>query len=379
MTLHRTLGRAEDMLSACIERVRYLRRTQQASSWLRSKADLRGDRCHCDPSIAPHYVHSEGLRESADIVLDYGSNVSSPARLQAPPEAAARIAPEMTAGDVVHVKTDLLPAFERSFLPHVREPVVLVTGDSDIAPVAQFAHLLHHPKIARWFAQNADVAGHRERLARIPIGVDNPVYTKLEKRIGFLADIVAGRSAFDMTLSRNDMGDQRALGQIASSCAANIGQRPLRVLCTFHQNHKIAPDISDIPARTEAFAALSGKEICHFVGSRLPQKECWRLHSEFAFEASPHGNGLDCFRTWEALALGTIPIVKKSTLDELYRDNDFPVVIVESWDEVTAANLATWHREFTPLFGSLAPKLTNQFWVDRIRSASDAVRTGIAA
>jgi hypothetical protein len=52
-----------------------------------------------------------------------------------------------------------------------------------------------------------------------------------------------------------------------------------------------------------------------------------------AFVASPHGNGLDCHRTWEALALGCIPIVKRSPIDKVFQG--LPVWIVGSWKEVT--------------------------------------------
>ena len=62
------------------------------------------------------------------------------------------------------------------------------------------------------------------------------------------------------------------------------------------------------------------------------------MNAKFAFTLSPFGNGLDCHRTWEALLLGTIPIVMRSSLDPLFED--LPVVIVDQWSEVTAQRLA---------------------------------------
>ena len=38
------------------------------------------------------------------------------------------------------------------------------------------------------------------------------------------------------------------------------------------------------------------------------------------FALSPGGTGPDTYRTWEALLVGTIPIVKTSQLDNLYSD-----------------------------------------------------------
>lgn len=40
----------------------------------------------------------------------------------------------------------------------------------------------------------------------------------------------------------------------------------------------------------------------------LNRSELWRRHGNYAFVISPPGHGLDCHRTWEALALGCIPI-----------------------------------------------------------------------
>lgn len=47
---------------------------------------------------------------------------------------------------------------------------------------------------------------------------------------------------------------------------------------------------------------------------------------------SPPGGGIDCHRTWEALYMGAIPIVRTSCLDKLF--HNLPVVIVEKWEDV---------------------------------------------
>ena len=52
------------------------------------------------------------------------------------------------------------------------------------------------------------------------------------------------------------------------------------------------------------------------------------------FIVSPDGNGIDCVRTWEALYMGAIPIVKRHVFTEYYAQF-LPIAIVDSWDEVT--------------------------------------------
>jgi hypothetical protein len=53
--------------------------------------------------------------------------------------------------------------------------------------------------------------------------------------------------------------------------------------------------------------------------------------SKFVF--SPPGVGLDCYRTWEALYLGAIPIVINSSMNSIYQN--LPVLIVNNYEEIT--------------------------------------------
>ena len=50
------------------------------------------------------------------------------------------------------------------------------------------------------------------------------------------------------------------------------------------------------------------------------------------FCLSPEGNGIDCYRTWEALYMKTIPICKRSVMVEEFA-KIFPIYIVDDWKE----------------------------------------------
>ena len=50
------------------------------------------------------------------------------------------------------------------------------------------------------------------------------------------------------------------------------------------------------------------------------------------FVLSPRGAGEDCYRTWEALYLGCIPVVKSSAIDAVFQD--LPVLIVDDWKSI---------------------------------------------
>jgi len=66
----------------------------------------------------------------------------------------------------------------------------------------------------------------------------------------------------------------------------------------------------------------------------------WRARGEYAFVLSPHGVGLDCHRTWEALALGHIVLVPSSPLDSLYAG--LPVIPIRDWNEIAPQQLNAW-------------------------------------
>ena len=53
---------------------------------------------------------------------------------------------------------------------------------------------------------------------------------------------------------------------------------------------------------------------------------------KFKFCLSPEGNGIDCYRTWEALYMRTIPICKRSVMVEEFAKT-FPIYIVDDWKE----------------------------------------------
>jgi hypothetical protein len=80
------------------------------------------------------------------------------------------------------------------------------------------------------------------------------------------------------------------------------------------------------------------------------------------FVLSPPGNGLDCHRTWEALLLGTTPIVLSSGLDPLF--NGIPAVVIDNWSKITEEFLLSYN--FSP-YDNLTPVvLYARYWRDTI-------------
>lgn len=114
--------------------------------------------------------------------------------------------------------------------------------------------------------------------------------------------------------------------------------------------------------RDEVERIFSEKNFCY-----RGQRKSWHDYlidiAQSKFVISPHGNGLDCHRTWEALLMGSIPIVKTSSLDSLYED--LPVVIIKEWQEVTEDFLNKKYEEMM-LKSYKKEKIFAEYWINLI-------------
>jgi len=61
------------------------------------------------------------------------------------------------------------------------------------------------------------------------------------------------------------------------------------------------------------------------------------------FAISPRGNGIDCHRTWEALYLKTVPIVRENIHMNDFRE--LPIYFVKDWNELCYDSLRRFYQE----------------------------------
>lgn len=81
------------------------------------------------------------------------------------------------------------------------------------------------------------------------------------------------------------------------------------------------------------------------------------------YTLSPPGNGEDCHRTWEALYLGSIPVVKRSVMTDFF-SQFVPMYI---YDSVKDINHSTLRQKYDSLLHmELSPILTFSYWKDQI-------------
>jgi hypothetical protein len=210
-------------------------------------------------------------------------------------------------GDIVYVCSEpqILYNFFTNFHPCIHERYILVTHNSDENITQKYLQYIEDPKIFVWFAQN--VGYIHPKLKPLPIGLENEHWGRNYKTI--INELVA-------------QGINKEEKEYLLFLNFNINTNPAERLPAYNyfskQTFCYCPPTQSVPDYL--------RDICHS-----------------KFVVSPHGNGLDCHRTWEALYMGIFPVVKTSTLDALY--TRLPVIIVDDWCDVTQEFLEKRYRE----------------------------------
>ncbi|MEM7561422.1 MAG: hypothetical protein AAF353_00090 [Pseudomonadota bacterium] len=260
------------------------------------------------------------------------------------------------AGDLIWVRASLIESFVDHILPEIRQPFVMVTGDSDDSIPSQCSdaatRLLNSPKLLHWFTQNYDGTASR-KLSPLPIGIDFHTL-QLKPFWGMIVSTHAEQSAAIDKIAglRNTTGDR--VRKVYVDAGISGGSRIMPGMSTSMNRDKVRDMITSNPS-------------VYLQPSRLPQVKMWIERSKYQFTLSYPGNGLDCHRTWEALAMGSIVITPHSSLDVLY--TGLPVVLIEDLSEITQTNLNKWSLEYESGNWQFE-KLRTFYWVDQIRKKS---------
>lgn len=90
---------------------------------------------------------------------------------------------------------------------------------------------------------------------------------------------------------------------------------------------------TNVSERSECYNECSKIEKVTKDQSNLSHNEYLRKIKSHEFVISPPGNGLDCHRTWEALIMNSVPILKDiGRMRDLYQG--IPVLFVENWKDI---------------------------------------------
>ena len=237
-------------------------------------------------------------------------------------------------GTTLFVDASDLLYFTRHVYPTIKVPFVLISGDTPISvPYTRIEKTLlaKKSKVIHWYAQNCAFNPDPSRFTCLPLGLSQ---------------------WSDFTQVMKDSMDA------GHSDRHHVPKNTLVVV-----SFNIATNEKDRSAAFTHFCSKTSFSSCY---KYLDRDHYYKLVPKSKFIVSPHGIGLDCYRTWESLLLGAYPIVKTSTLDVLYKD--LPVLIVQKWEDVTEELLHKTYKDFQSRSFTGFQRLYNHYWYNLIYS-----------
>lgn len=230
-------------------------------------------------------------------------------------------------------------------LDSIEMPFILITSDGDRSVPSSYrlttvAKLLESSKLIRWYTQNYDKSILHSKLTYMPIGLD--LHTR-----NWLIDGSISKKVDYMIQKRLE----------STSKCTDIIFSDFQLCFSHHERRDLFNQIKD------------NKKIC-LLDHRVSFQEITDLYNKYQFVLSPRGNGLDCHRTWELFLAGAILITKTSPLDQMYRDNNLPVVILQDWRELDVDlenKLKQWYDQYKhlTLMVNIFPKMKFSYWLSR--------------
>ena len=231
----------------------------------------------------------------------------------------------------------------------IPKPFILVSGGGDCECPNQifdtddeFQNFINSPNIVHWFCQNVLIK--HPKITPIPLGLDYETimyYTHIRNDRGPKMTPLEQENQI-MKLRKNIC----PFWERIPICYGNF---------QYLLNTKYGSD------RVDAIHKIPKTLI--YYDSKCIRESTFKNQTNFAFVVSPFGQDYECIRTWEALCLGCIVILKTSPIDSIYAD--LPVLIINDWNEITQPFLESAIERFKQKHQNGEfnyEKLTKKYW-----------------
>lgn len=231
------------------------------------------------------------------------------------------------------------------FLVEIKRPFVIVSAMEDTQlPLEIDTDFLNNVKtniyFKHWFSINKTIPNNRQ-FTSIPYGLN---FWTLTSRNYF------GEQKQDYTTQNNTFVN-------ISNNSEHFSKRLPLIYANFHHNYT---DERHGGWRRKLINIIPSK-IIYYEKNILQRNQSLYNMSKYSFVLSPFGHGFDCIRTFEALCVGCIVIMKKSFLDIIYED--LPILLVDEYSDINEQLLEDTLKLFSKKSFNYE-KLKFSYWVD---------------
>ncbi|KAG7339084.1 hypothetical protein IV203_025814 [Nitzschia inconspicua] len=252
--------------------------------------------------------------------------------------------------DTIYVTIQKLPSFVETVLPFLQTDVVIMSGQVYKMPSLEDSvvhRLIHHPRIVRWFCQNLDIHVQPQRhnsskVSPFPYGLKETTH---KHHATDQEALQAYRDVFFRSLRSSRRPRVRSE---QPSCKIFVGYL-----------HPWPERVSKKIPGTDALALPQLKPVDYY-----------QQLSRHDFVLSPNGDRPECYRHYEALGLGVIPITE---LDRAYYGHlqDGPVIYETTDWNITHLEgfCCKWNveqRRGLSLGGTVRNMILEEYWMEYV-------------
>lgn len=241
-------------------------------------------------------------------------------------------------GDTIYVDPSYVYWFAANVHDQINVPYILVARIDDwFCDIPTIKKLLYDPKLAAWFCWNLLFSFH-PKLFPIPMGQGVFAWTD---------------QGTELLLKRIENPPLKQYLLYMNHCPRSFADRDQLVKQFEHKSYCYSRN-------------QSSQEF-----KMIPKNEYLDDLSASYFVLSPIGFGIECWRTWEAIVLGCVPILLHSFQDPLF--DGLPVLFVHDWKEVNKALLLSKYDE---LIHAGTERAYFDYWEKQIRDIKSKIVSG---
>ena len=208
--------------------------------------------------------------------------------------------------NIIFVKTNLIDNFFIYLFPNINTSFFLISGVAGLDVDVKYKKYLNENKIIRWIGTN--IVWKHPKVFKIPIG-----FEEIERCIN-------GTASYN---GAHEGGDQNTLLSAYNS-KKTFKDKNNAVLLTYIGNTH--------PKRKEFLSMIQNKNFIERA-DKLKFHDYIKKLNDYKFVLCPRGKGTDTHRFWEILLVGSVPIVEKNGLSDLY--SQFPCIILNSFNDLS--------------------------------------------
>lgn len=252
--------------------------------------------------------------------------------------------------------------FKYTIFTEINVPFILITGKTDyIIPYFEFDKpnnigfkILQNPNLIAWYGNNTDSI--HPKLITVPLGLPRCIPWIESNYVAWYRNYCHFHVIEGLRHLPKDKEAFKIPKKHLLYCKMTISNSDHGFTLTRYKNIR-KEFIGDLESRFSITKNLV----------------CWQDYIKelvtYKFCLSLPGRGIDCFRTWECLHLGVIPIVLDTSINKIYEN--LPVVIVKNSSDITKEFL---NKEYDRIISNLDSynwsKLTLDYWVNKILNNS---------